>query len=83
VSTVKAVDIEKVSIIDSGGQGTGVPGFMGQLPAAIISLAEQIENATGVDVLGALRPSPDGATTALAEPGHNGSSFADEVPSEG
>jgi flotillin len=66
VSTVKGVDIEKVSIIDSGGQGTGVPGFMGQLPASVISLAEQIENATGVDVFSALRPSPDGATTAVA-----------------
>ena len=56
VSTVSAVDIEKVSIIDSGGQGSGVPGFMGQLPAAVIGLAEQLENATGVDLLRALRP---------------------------
>ncbi|MDP9070850.1 MAG: SPFH domain-containing protein [Actinomycetota bacterium] len=62
VSTVGAVDIEKVSIIDSGGQGTGVPGFMGQLPAAVIALAEQIENATGVDLFKALRPHPDGAS---------------------
>ncbi len=56
VSTVAAVDIGKVSIIDSGGQGTGVPGFMNQLPAAVIGLTEQIENATGVDLLKALRP---------------------------
>lgn len=62
VSTVSAVDIEKVSIIDSGGQGTGVPGFMNQLPASVIGLAEQIENATGVDLFKALRPDdqPDG-----------------------
>ncbi len=60
VSVVAAVDIEKVSIIDSGGQGTGIPGFMGQLPAAVIGLTEQIENATGVDLLKALRPA-DGA----------------------
>jgi len=58
VSTVAAVDIEKVSIIDSGGQGMGVPNFMGQLPTAVISLAEQIENATGVDLFKALRPAP-------------------------
>jgi len=56
VSTVSSVDIEKVSIIDSGGQGTGVPGFMSQLPASVIGLAEQIENATGVDLFKALRP---------------------------
>lgn len=56
VSVVGAVDIDKVSIIDSGGQGTGIPGFMGQLPASVIGLTEQIENATGVDLLKALRP---------------------------
>ncbi len=55
-STVAAVDIDKVSIIDSGGQGTGIPGLMGQLPAAVIGLVEQLENATGVDLLKALRP---------------------------
>lgn len=56
VSTVAAVDIDKVSIIDSGGHGTGIPGFMGQLPAAVIGLVEQLENATGVDLLKAMRP---------------------------
>jgi flotillin len=56
VSTVAAVDIERVTVIDNGGQGTGVPGFMGQLPAAVIGLAEQLENATGVDLFKALRP---------------------------
>jgi len=56
VSTVAGVAIEKVSIIDSGGQGTGIPGFVNQLPAAVIGLTEQIENATGVDLLKALKP---------------------------
>ena len=64
VSTVGTVDIGKVSIIDSGGQGSGIPGFMGQLPAAVIGLTEQLENATGVDLLKALRP--DVAVPALA-----------------
>ena len=64
VSTVGAVDIDKVSIIDSGGQGSGIPGFMGQLPAAVIGLTEQLENATGVDLLKALRP--DAGVPALA-----------------
>ncbi|MGY6502425.1 MAG: flotillin family protein [Acidimicrobiales bacterium] len=64
VSTVGSVDIDKVSIIDSGGQGTGVPGFMGQLPGAVISLTEQLENATGVDLLKALRPDPEPAASA-------------------
>ena len=60
-STVSAVDIERVSIIDSGGQGTGIPGFMSQLPAAVIGLAEQLENATGVDLFKAMRVEPEAA----------------------
>ena len=64
VSTVNSVAIDKVSIIDSGGQGTGVPGFMAQLPASVIGLAEQLENATGVDLLKALRPDTNGAVEA-------------------
>lgn len=68
VSVVGAVDIDKVSIIDSGGQGTGIPGFMGQLPAAVIGLTEQIENATGVDLLKALRPSDGAPAPAATKP---------------
>ena len=64
VSTVGSVEIDKVSIIDSGSQGSGIPGFMGQLPAAVISLTEQIENATGVDLLKALRPDPAGSVAS-------------------
>lgn len=76
VSTVSAVDIEKVSIIDSGGQGTGVPGFMNQLPASVISLAEQLETAMGVDIFASMRPeqSVPGASDDGA-----GSDAADEV----
>ncbi len=65
VSVVGSVAIDKVSIIDSGGQGSGIPGFMGQLPGAVINLTEQIETATGVDLLKALRPS-DGAPSQPA-----------------
>ena len=68
VSTVGSVAIDKVSIIDSGGQGTGVPGFMGQLPAAVIGLAEQLENATGVDLFKALRPDANGVSIDAEEP---------------
>ncbi|MBA3268343.1 MAG: flotillin family protein [Acidimicrobiia bacterium] len=64
VSTVGSVEIDKVSIIDSGSQGSGIPGFMGQLPAAVIGLTEQLENATGVDLLKALRPDPAGSVAS-------------------
>ena len=59
VSTVEGVTIERISVIDSGGQGSGIPGVLGQLPAAVINLAEQIETATGVDILGAMRSKDD------------------------
>ncbi len=68
VSTVGSVAIDKVSIIDSGGQGTGVPGFMGQLPATVIGLVEQLENATGVDLFKALRPDSNGVSVDAEEP---------------
>ena len=55
VSTVAGVEIDKLTIIDSGGNGTGVAGVVNQLPAAVISLAEQIENATGVDLFTSMR----------------------------
>ena len=66
VSTVESVDIDKVTIIDSGGQGSGVPNMMQQLPAAVIGLVEQLETATGVDLLSALRPPAASTVPAVA-----------------
>ncbi len=56
VSTVNNVDIDRVAIVDNGGgQGWGIPGLVSQLPGAVVSLTEQIEAATGVDILGSMR----------------------------
>lgn len=52
--SVDGMDIDKVTVIDSGGQGTGVAMAAGQLPEAIIKLTEQIETATGVNILSRL-----------------------------
>jgi len=81
VSTVGAVGIDKVSIIDSGGRGTGVPGFMGQLPAAVIGLAEQIETATGVDLFRALRAQPDGSLVDATDEYRDTEGSTDEIDS--
>ena len=48
--TVEGIDIDKLTVIDSG-EGTGVANTATQLPAAVIKLTEQIENATGVNIL--------------------------------
>jgi flotillin len=52
--SVDGMDIDKVTVIDSGGQGTGVAMAAGQLPEAIIKITEQIETATGVNILSRL-----------------------------
>ena len=55
VETVKEIDIDKVTVIDQGGDGNGIAGVARQMPAAVVSITEQIENATGVNILDALK----------------------------
>jgi len=50
---VDGMKIDKVTVIDSGG-GRGVANAAGQLPTAIIQLTEQIEAATGINILSRL-----------------------------
>jgi flotillin len=54
--TVDKVTVDRVSVIDAGGNGSGsaMGRFVNQFPAAVISLSEQIENATGVNILSSL-----------------------------
>ena len=54
VDTVKGVAIDKVTVIDSGNGSQGIPEVMSQLPAAVIKLTEQIETATGINILSGL-----------------------------
>ena len=68
VSTVNSVSIDRVAVVDggnNGGQG-GIPALMAQLPAAVVSLSEQIEAATGVDILSSMR-SDDGEDESVSE----------------
>lgn len=66
--TVDKVTVDRVSVIDAGGNGnghgSGLGRFVNQFPAAVISLSEQIENATGVNILSSLnteksKPAPE------------------------
>jgi flotillin len=52
--TVEGIDIDKLTVIDSGDAGSGVANTATQLPAAVIKLTEQIESATGVNILSRL-----------------------------
>ncbi len=51
VDTVSGIDIDKVTVIDNGSGNGGIPGVASQMPSAVISIAEQIETATGVNIL--------------------------------
>ena len=60
---VDGMTIDKVTVIDSGG-GKGVANAAGQLPTAIIQLTEQIEAATGINILSRLGRGVGDATPA-------------------
>lgn len=68
VDTVKGVNIDKISVIDGGGSGgsEGIPALLSQMPASVIKITEQIENATGVNILSHLNKTVD--TTEASGP---------------
>ena len=51
------MNIDKISVIDSGNGGvnSGISKLVNQMPAAVISLVDQIETATGVNILKSLQ----------------------------
>jgi flotillin len=61
--SVEKIKIDKISVIDSGRPGSGVASAAAQFPEAIIKLTEQIETATGVNILSRLQKPVDGHTT--------------------
>ena len=65
VDTVKGVAIDKVTVIDSGNGSQGIPDVMSQLPAAVIKLTEQVETATGINILSGLGAKQEPATVAV------------------
>ena len=88
-NTVGAIDIDKLTVIDGGGgsdSSNGVAGVAEQMPAAVISVVEQIENATGVNILDVFskESAPESGDAALivgqAEIAANGDTAADETP---
>ncbi len=53
--SVGEMQIDKVTVFDSGSGATGVANAAGQLPTAIIQLTKQIEAATGINILSRLQ----------------------------
>jgi flotillin len=52
--SVDGMEIDRLTVIDSGDRGSGVASTASQFPAAVIKLTEQIEAATGVNILSRL-----------------------------
>jgi len=59
VETVGKVNIDRLSVIDTGsGGGNSLGRVVSQFPAAVVALAEQVENATGIDIFGQFQKQP-------------------------
>jgi flotillin len=69
VSTVNGITIDRVAVVDWGNSNCagGIPAFVSQLPGAVVSLTEQIEAATGVDILKSMRDGDDEASPGNSE----------------
>ncbi len=70
VSTVNNVSIDRVAVVDGGSNDSsgGIPALVSQLPAAVVSLSEQIEAATGIDILQSMRPDDESSPSQLPPP---------------
>lgn len=56
VSTVKDIKIDKITLVDSGnGESSQMNKIVNQIPSAVVSLSEMIENSTGVDILSSFK----------------------------
>jgi len=59
-SVVKDVNIDRISVIDNGGQqgeGSGLSKVINQLPSAVVNFGEVVKNATGIDIFKQLQDS--------------------------
>ena len=54
IKTVDNLKIDKLTVVDSGGQGGGVPALFNQLAGATPALLESLKASTGVDIAGLL-----------------------------
>jgi flotillin len=88
VHTVGAIKIDKVSVIDAGatdGRSSGVARAAAQLPTAVLSMMEQIETATGVNILSQFQRQGHitGATTTQTPDGHGSKKAAGKPAASG
>ncbi|HKJ69279.1 MAG TPA: SPFH domain-containing protein [bacterium] len=49
------LEIEKITVVDNG-NGGGIPGLTKNLTGSVVSIMEELKNATGLDIPGILKP---------------------------
>jgi flotillin len=55
VSTVKNLKIDKITVVDSGQAGGGVPAVFNQIAGSTPALLESLKASTGIDIAGLLQ----------------------------
>lgn len=82
IKTVDNLKIDKLTVIDSGGAGQGIPAVFNQIAGATPALLESLKASTGVDIAGMLRRAhQDKGPLSLS--GVDGDILAVETPNGG
>lgn len=80
IKTVDNLKIDKLTVVDGGGAGQGVPAVFNQIAGATPALLESLKASTGVDIAGMLRRAhEEKGTISLA--GQDGDILDVETPS--
>ena len=62
VKTVDHLEIDKITVVDSGGSGQGVPAVFNQIAGATPALLESLKTSTGIDIAGLLSRASESST---------------------
>ena len=64
VKTVDHLEIDKITVVDSGGSGQGIPAVFNQIAAATPALLESLKTSTGIDIAGLLSRASESSLAA-------------------
>ncbi|MCZ6757697.1 MAG: SPFH domain-containing protein [Bacteroidetes bacterium] len=64
VKTVDHLEIDKITVVDSGGSGQGVPAVFNQIAGATPALLESLKTSTGIDIAGLLSRASESSLAA-------------------
>ncbi|MGI9175217.1 MAG: flotillin family protein [Rhodothermales bacterium] len=67
VKTVDHLKIDRLTVVDGGGSGQGVPAVMSQIAGTTPAILESLKTSTGVDIAGLLRRAGERSTDAQTD----------------